>query len=146
MHQRRPDHPHEIAAPALLLAHARGQLLVVDRPLAAHLGGHEAELVGAVAAAEKPLGVHHDALGTVLGLAHGDEIAPAEPARLDASPAPPGRFTTTQSIRGRVGASQRPSTCTYVGRLEVEKKPSGSTPSAGSGSNRAAGAPREGRR
>src|SRR5215208_4900043 len=54
---------------------------------------------------------------------------------------PSARLTTTQSIRGREGASQRPSTCRYVGRLDVEKKPSGRTPSAGIGSKRAAGAP-----
>ena len=35
-------------------------------------------------------------------------------------------------------------TFTYVGRLDVEKKPSGSTPSAGRGSNRAAGASENG--
>jgi hypothetical protein len=32
----------------------------------------------------------------------------------------------------------------YVGRLDVEKKPSGKTPSAGSGANRASGAPANG--
>ena len=83
VHQRRPDDPHQIAAAALLLAHPRRQLLVVDRPLPAHLGGHEAELVGPVRAAQETLGVDHDALGAVLRLAHGDQVAPLEPARLD---------------------------------------------------------------
>jgi hypothetical protein len=36
-------------------------------------------------------------------------------------------------MRGRMGATQWPSTWTYVGRFEVEKNPSGSTPSAGRG-------------
>src|SRR5580765_1968853 len=47
-------------------------------------------------------------------------------------------------MRGRVGMTQRPPTLTKVGRLDVEKNPSGSTPSAGSGSNRASGAPANG--
>jgi len=37
-------------------------------------------------------------------------------------------------------ARHAPPTFTYVGRLVVEKNPSGSTPSAAAGSNRAAGA------
>src|SRR5215203_7090198 len=56
----------------------------------------------------------------------------------------PGRLTTTQSIRGRMGASHLPSTRMYVGRLDVENKPSGNTPSAGKGANRASGAPLNG--
>src|SRR5688572_30501435 len=54
------------------------------------------------------------------------------------------RRTMTQSMRGRLGAIQRPPTLTYVGRFEVEKKPSGRTPSCGRGSNRASGAPANG--
>ena len=83
VHQRRAHHPDEIAAAPLLLTQPRSQLLVVDRALAADLGGHEAELVGAVDAAQEALGVHHDALGAVLGLAHGDQVARFEPPRLD---------------------------------------------------------------
>src|SRR5687767_4910053 len=44
-------------------------------------------------------------------------------------------------MRGSRGSFHSPlSTLTYVGRFVVEKKPSGSTPSAGAGSKRAAGA------
>ena len=49
-----PDHPDQVAAAPLLLAQPRGQLLVVDRPLPAHLGGHEAELVGPWPPPRKP--------------------------------------------------------------------------------------------
>src|SRR2546430_10977024 len=50
----------------------------------------------------------------------------------------------TQSIRGRRGRDHAPAALTYVGRLVVEKKPSGRTPSAGAGSKRASGAPLSG--
>src|SRR5438128_11149722 len=50
----------------------------------------------------------------------------------------------TQSIRGRRGRDHAPAALTYVGRLAVEKKPSGRTPSAGAGSKRASGAPLSG--
>ena len=36
-----------------------------------------------MSAAEEALGVHHDALGAVLGLAHGDQLALPQPPRLD---------------------------------------------------------------
>src|SRR2546428_13220750 len=50
----------------------------------------------------------------------------------------------TQSIRGRRGRDHAPAALTYVGRFVVEKKPSGRTPSAGAGSERASGAPESG--
>src|SRR5712691_6862601 len=50
----------------------------------------------------------------------------------------------TQSMRGSRGRDHAPAALTYVGRLVVEKKPSGSTPSAGAGSKRASGAPLSG--
>src|SRR5207247_2653781 len=50
----------------------------------------------------------------------------------------------TQSMRGRRGRDHAPAALTYVGRLVVEKKPSGRTPSAGAGSKRATGAPASG--
>src|SRR2546427_5847822 len=53
---------------------------------------------------------------------------------------PVGRTATTQSMRGHRGRRHAPPTFRYVGRLVVEKKPSGSTPSAGAGSKRASGA------
>src|SRR6266705_7022018 len=46
----------------------------------------------------------------------------------------------TQSMRGRRGRDHAPAALTYVGRLVVEKNPSGRTPSAGAGSKRASGA------
>src|SRR2546422_7142826 len=49
--------------------------------------------------------------------------------------------TITQSIRGRRGRRQPLGSFTYVGRFVVGKKPSGRTPSAGAGVNRASGAP-----
>src|SRR6266571_3647346 len=52
--------------------------------------------------------------------------------------------TITQSMRGSRGRDHTPAALTYVGRLVVEKKPSGRTPSAGAGSNRASGAPLSG--
>src|ERR1041385_9255035 len=52
--------------------------------------------------------------------------------------------TITQSIRGSRGRRHAPAVLTYVGRLVVEKKPSGRTPSAGAGSKRASGAPASG--
>ncbi len=42
-------------------------------------------------------------------------------------------------MRGSRGASHCPFTRTKVGRFVVEKKPSGRTPSAGAGANRASG-------
>src|SRR2546427_10235709 len=54
---------------------------------------------------------------------------------------PVGRNATTQSMRGHRGRRHAPPTFRYVGRLVVEKKPSGRTPSAGAGSKRASGAP-----
>ena len=75
VHQRGPDHPDEVAAAPLLLPQPGGQLLVVHRPLAAHLGGHEAKLVGAVGAAEEALGVDHDPFAAVLRLAHRHQLA-----------------------------------------------------------------------
>src|SRR4051812_20157100 len=42
-------------------------------------------------------------------------------------------------MRGSRGATQRPSIRTNVGRFVVEKKPSGSTPSAGAAEKRAVG-------
>src|SRR3989442_261125 len=53
---------------------------------------------------------------------------------------PVGRNATTQSMRGHRGRRHAPPTFRYVGRLVVEKKPSGRTPSAGAGSKRASGA------
>src|SRR5712692_4032249 len=53
---------------------------------------------------------------------------------------PVGSDVTTQSMRGHRGRRQAPPTFRYVGRLVVEKKPSGRTPSAGAGSKRASGA------
>src|SRR2546425_12708262 len=50
----------------------------------------------------------------------------------------------TQSMRGRRGRDHAPAALTYVGRLVVEKKPSGRTPSAGAGAKRASGAPESG--
>src|SRR5438309_5459730 len=50
----------------------------------------------------------------------------------------------TQSMRGRRGRDHAPAALTYVGRLVVEKNPSGRTPSAGAGSKRASGAPASG--
>src|SRR5437899_8600844 len=57
-----------------------------------------------------------------------------------ATRSPPPWRTMTQSIRGRRGRDHAPAALTYVGRLVVEKKPSGRTPSAGAGSKRASGA------
>src|SRR2546422_9545854 len=50
----------------------------------------------------------------------------------------------TQSMRGRRGRDHTPAALTYVGKLVVEKNPSGSTPSAGAGSKRASRAPASG--
>ncbi len=83
VHQRRPDHPEQVAAALPFLAQAGGEFLVVDRALAAHLGGHEAELVGAVRARQEAGGVHEHALRPVLGLPHHDLLAGLEPARFD---------------------------------------------------------------
>src|SRR6267143_5528690 len=47
-------------------------------------------------------------------------------------------------MRGSRGRDHTPAALTYVGRLVVEKKPSGRTPSAGAGSKRASGAPPSG--
>src|SRR5258708_23796578 len=47
-------------------------------------------------------------------------------------------------MRGSRGRDHTPAALTYVGRLVVEKKPSGRTPSAGAGSKRASGAPLSG--
>src|SRR6267378_393631 len=57
-----------------------------------------------------------------------------------ATSSPVGRNATTQSMRGHRGRRHAPPTFRYVGRLVVEKKPSGRTPSAGAASNRASGA------
>ena len=47
-------------------------------------------------------------------------------------------------MRGSRGMCQAPFTRTYVGRFVVEKKPSGRTPSAGTGTNVASGKPANG--
>src|SRR4030095_8769166 len=65
MHQRRPRHPDEVTALCLLLVEPRGELLVAHRALTAHLGGHEAELVGAMSSAQESFGVTLYALGAV---------------------------------------------------------------------------------
>ena len=49
-------------------------------------------------------------------------------------------WTMPPSMRGSLGSSQAPSIFTYVGRFVVLKNPSGKTPSAGAGANRALGA------
>src|SRR6516164_4693910 len=59
------------------------------------------------------------------------------PSRTDSVPSL--SFTMPASIRGSRGAIQRPFMRTNVGRLVVEKNPSGKTPSAGAGANRASG-------
>ena len=69
-------------APRLFLAQQLGQHAVVHRLLARHLGLHEPELVGAVRAAQEPLGVHVDALAAVLRGAQGDRRAARHAARL----------------------------------------------------------------
>mgnify|MGYP003694268235 CR=1 FL=1 len=75
MHQRRSRHPDEVTALRLFLVEPRGELLIVDRALTAHLGGHEAELVRAMRPAEESFGVNVDALGAVLRQSHGDRVA-----------------------------------------------------------------------
>src|SRR5258707_15782095 len=47
-------------------------------------------------------------------------------------------------MRGSRGRDHTPAALTYVGKLVVEKKPSGSTPSMGAGAKRASGAPASG--
>ena len=59
--------------------------------------------------AQEPLGVDHDALGAVLRLAHRDQVTRLS-RRGSMVSSPPERLTTTQSIRGRIGASHLPST------------------------------------
>ncbi len=48
MHQRGSDHPQNLAAAGFLFAEQLCEHAVIHRPLARHLGGHEAEFVGAV--------------------------------------------------------------------------------------------------
>jgi hypothetical protein len=83
VYQRRSDDPHQISLSPFLLTQPRGELLVVDRTLAADFRGHEAKLVRAVSPTQKASGVHHDPLAAVLGLAHGDEVAALQSAWLD---------------------------------------------------------------
>jgi hypothetical protein len=83
MDQSRPDNPHQISAPPLFLTDPGSQLLVIDRPLAADFGGHEAEFVGAMYTTQEALRVDNDPVGTVLCLAHRDQVTPLESAGLD---------------------------------------------------------------
>src|SRR5262249_30609460 len=53
--------------------------------------------------------------------------------------APSSSSTSPPSMRGSRGTIHFPFTRTNVGRLVVEKKPSGRTPSAGAGANLASG-------
>src|SRR6476659_10512802 len=59
------------------------------------------------------------------------------PSRVQITPS--RSSTRPASMRGSCGAIHRPFTRTNVGRFVVEKKPSGRTPSAGAGANRASG-------
>src|SRR3954465_1375837 len=143
MNQRGPHDPDQITAPPLLLAYPRGQLLVIDRPLPAHLGGHEPELVGPMPAAEKSPGVDQNAFGAVLRLAHRHELALTKTPRLDSLQH--GAALHHDAVHPGPGRRQPASVHPDIGRqLEVLKKPSGRTPSAGSGSHRASGAPAKG--
>ena len=82
MHQRRTDHPQDLAAALLLLAEQLREHAVVHGPLARHLRGHEAELVGAARPAEKPFDVHEDPFTAVFRRSDGDLVAAPHAPRL----------------------------------------------------------------
>src|SRR3989454_525814 len=144
MHQRGPHDPQSLAAALLLLAQQLRQQAVVRRPLAGHFRLHEAELVGAVTAAEEALDVYVDALAAVLRRADGDRRALLAATRL-------GHHEVAVRVEDDHAVQPgepRWAPCTAhldVGRkVRGRKKPSGRTPSAGAGSKRASGAPESG--
>src|SRR5881409_4381570 len=82
VYQGGPHHPDDLPAALLLLTQELCQDRVVHGPLPRHLRLHEAELVGAVTAAKKALGVHEDALAAILFRADRHGLPFAHLARL----------------------------------------------------------------
>src|SRR2546430_472960 len=77
-----PPHPKGLPAAPLFLAQELRQDRVVHRPLTRYFRLHEAELVGAVTAAEEAFGVHENALAAVFFRAHCYGLSLAHLARL----------------------------------------------------------------
>ena len=88
MDQRRARDPKEVPADLLLLPDPRGELLIVDRPLATHLGRHELELCLPAPTAQEAGGVHEHPIAPILGVPHDDLVPLGEAARFaDLEPA-----------------------------------------------------------
>ena len=133
VYERGSDHPEDPAAAHFFQAQQLRQDAVVHRPLARHFRRHKSEFVGTVGAAEKTLDMYEDPVGAILRRSDRDLVALAYAARLG-----------DHQVVGKRGRRQALGSFTYVGRFVVEKKPSGRTPSAGAGVNRASGAPDNG--
>src|SRR5438876_995248 len=82
MYQSGAHHPDDLPAALLFLSQELRQDRVVHGSLARHFRLHEAELVGAVTAAEEAFGMHEDALAAILFRADGHGLPFAHPARL----------------------------------------------------------------
>src|SRR3989475_6139651 len=108
VHRGGPPHQDDLPAALLLLTQELCQHRVVHGPLPRHLRLHEAELVGAVTAAKKALGVHEDALAAILFRADRHGLPFAHLARL-------GR-------RSEEHTSELQSQSNLVCRLLLEKK------------------------
>src|SRR5207245_483312 len=146
VHQRGPHDPQSLAAALLLLAQQLRQQAVVRRPLAGHFRLHEAELVGAVTAAEEALDVYVDALAAVLRRADGDRRALLHPTRL-------GHHEVAVRVEDDHAVhpgEPRWAPCTAhldVGRkVRGRKKTVGKNPVGGCGLEASVGSPRERRR
>ena len=80
MHERRPGHPHDVAAAVALIDEQSREVHVVDGLFSRHLARHELEL--AIVVATSCLGVHEDAFAPIFPLADRHEIADADAAHL----------------------------------------------------------------
>jgi hypothetical protein len=141
--ERRADHPQDVPALPAVFEEPLEDRVVVDRLLAADLGGHERERLGVrdVLLFREPAVPHEDALAPVLRRGDRDEIALLDEAELlHLEPLRRGRPHEVRVHPRALGHAPLPATFTYVGKLVVDMNPSGSVVSAGAGSNRHSGA------
>ncbi len=133
VYQGGPHHPDDLPAALLLLTQELRQDRVVHGPLPRHLRLHEAELVGAVTAAEKALGVHEDALAAILFRADRDGLPFTHLARLGRHQIT-GGLTHDDAIHARqTRAGPRPRSLDVCRQVGGRKEPVGQDSVGGRG-------------